>query len=211
MKNVYNQKGQEYLTALGRLVRKRQRRNADGILGILDSITLKEGKHLGMRVAEHVGMGDESALYTFEGDRAPAHDGPLQCYFMDNEKALFHDLTATPTAMGAWQLYLLFLAPAVLPTFWHGGYISRTYFFDMDDGDGASANVVTPLMIAASKIPDPTVSVENGKYVVRCPYWTEWGGLILETFKCTIKDDGTVRIYKPTGKTLKRYDCGILF
>ncbi len=212
--NEFNKKGVEFLNALRLLVNDKHHTNCNSLFDTLDNISLKNGLHLGLKLANEVGMGDESAFYTFmEKDIIKEDEINNRFPQLDNNE-LFKDITARSTKMGAWQLYLLFISPTILPTFWHGGYINRTYFFDLSYKKEYTD--IEPMFgqgfwMKTKKIPEPTVEFKDSKYIIKCAYWNDWEGLMLETFKCSIKENGNVKHFKSTARTLYKYDCGVCF
>ncbi len=212
--NDYNLKGNGFLNAIRLLVDEGEQKDCDVVFDTLDQISLKSGRHLGLKLAEEAGIGDESAFYIFTGNPKPRGQECCGRFPQSDCKRLFGQLVVRPSVMGTWQLYLLFIAPTVLPAFWHGNYIRRTYFFDLSYQE-AYLDVETmfgeEVRMRTASIPLPTVESNAGKYIIRCAYWNDWQGLMLETFKCAIGEDGSAKIYKPTARTLCRYNCGVLF
>ena len=116
--------------------------------------------------------------------------------------------------MGAWQVYLLYMSPTVLPWFWHGGYIKRDYFFNLPDTKQVKIvpfHAEEALMIPTDEIPEPTVTADENKFIVNCTYWNDWEGLVRETVRVKFLKSGKVKILKPHFKVLRPYNCGICF
>lgn len=212
--NKYNQKAIQFLKAIKKLVKDKQRDNCDILFKTLDCISLKEDFHLGLKVAVHEGMGDESAFYTYKGDKDPYGKEEMPFIRMNEELSILSDLNVEKSEMGAWQVYLLYMSPTVLPVYWHGGYIVREYFFDIPD-EGKTViepfHAVTPLMIPIEEIPKPTVTAEDDKFIVSCTYWNDWEGLVQETIRIKFQKNGSIRVLKPSRRIIRPYDCGILF
>ena len=205
--NAYNTKGKQFIGAINELVKDEGRENFDVLFETLNSISLKDGVHLGLKLASKRGLGDESCFYTVKNGVDPSRGKePL---FIN---AVFPDLKVEKSEMGAWQAYLLFVSPTILPVFWHGGYICRDYFFDASDVDmfNQESYEDTP-ELSVDEIPEPSVAVEDDKYVVSCAYWNDWEGLVRETVRVKFLKNGDVTILVPKQKVLKRYNCGICY
>ena len=124
---------------------------------------------------------------------------------------IFDDIIVEQSAMGAWQTYLLYISSTIMPTWWHGGYINREFFFDRENYRGITSNWGRKdVDIELSQIPQPTVEIKEGKAVVSCPYWNDWKGLVLQTVDVEFKPDGAVAL-TPHSKVLYKYDCGVCF
>lgn len=214
MTNAYNKKGNQFLKAIKKLVKDEKKENCDILFKTLDCLSLKEGVHLGLKIAAHEGMGDESSFYTFKGTKDPHKDKEIIPFTLESIPLFLPDLKVEKSEMGAWQVYLLYMSPTVLPVFWHGGYIKREYFFNLPDAKEAKLKpylAETPLMIPIDEIPEPTVTVEEDKFIVSCTYWNDWEGLVRESVRVKFLKNGDVRILKPHFKVLQAYDCGICF
>lgn len=113
--------------------------------------------------------------------------------------------------MGAWQAYLLYIAPTILPTFWHGGYIKREFFFDRENYKGITLSWATGNVdVKLSQIPRSSVVMKEGMAIVSCPYWDDWRGLVLESVEVSFNADGTVTL-TPHAEVLYEYNCGICY
>ena len=207
MMNDYEKKALEFVSKINGIVRNKSQENIDSLFSVLDCLSLQPGYRLGLKLAGEVGIGDESWFYTYQGEN-PVNTS--SCRVPDSSR-LFKNIIVEQSAMGAWQAYLLYISPTILPTFWHGGYIRREFFFDREKYKGitsswAGGNVDMKL----SQIPQPIVDMGEGMAVVSCPYWNDWGGLILETVEVKFNPDGTVSL-TPHSKVLYEYHCGICY
>jgi len=214
MTNAYNKKGSQFFKAIKKLVKNEQKENCDVLFKTLDRISLKEGVHLGLKVAVHEGMGDESSFYTFKENDDTNKDMAPHLFTLEPIPSFLPDLKVEKTEMGAWQVYLLYMSPTVLPWFWHGGYIKREYFFNLPDAGKTKIepfHAESPLMIPINEIPEPTITAEDDKFIVSCTYWNDWEGLVRETVSIKFLKSGDVKILKPHFKVLRAYDCGICF
>lgn len=180
----------------------------DSLFSVLDRLTLKPGFRLGLKIASRKGIGDESWFYTYiqEDDVSDAIDHRVM-----QRRMIFDDIIVEQSAMGAWQTYLLYISSTIMPTWWHGGYINREFFFDRENYRGITSNWGRKdVDIELSQIPQPTVEMKEGKAVVSCPYWNDWKGLVLQTVDVEFKPDGAVAL-TPHSKVLYKYDCGVCF
>ena len=211
--NQYERNAIDFLAKNDYLVKRKDLKTKDSLFKVLDHIRLREGFHLGLKVAGRVGIGDESCFYCYYGKEDPIISGHL---FSTNvhtlDAILFAGLDVEPSEMGAWQAYLLWMSPTVLPVFWHGGYIKRNYFFDRENFKGITPIYgAMPVDVTLDKIPQPTVTMDDNKVVVSCPYWNEWEGLVLESMPIIFKPDGEIAFRRARHKVLYKYDCGICF
>lgn len=135
----------------------------------------------------------------------------------------FNHLTIEPTAMGAWQAYLLSIAKTLLP--FSGGlyYTKRKLVFSHDqlrkieiidweelkrgDLDCIKHPELEDLTVNIS----PFVHIEGNQAVVSCCHWNDWGGLIREHAKTTFFNDRVYIFDDFEEKVLFKYNCGICF
>ena len=207
--NVYEKKSLEFIAKIDEIVRDKSQEKIDSLFSVLDSLSLRPGYRLGLKLAGEVGIGDESWFYTYQGEN------PIDSFScrVPQSRILFKDVIVEQSVMGAWQAYLLYISPTILPTFWHGGYIRREFFFDRENYKGITshwANENGHVDIKLSQIPQPTVKMEDGQAVVSCPYWNDWGGLILETVDVKFNPDGIVSLTSHA-EVLYEYNCGICY
>ena len=211
--NEYEAVGLKFLAKIDYLAKKKGLKTQDSVLSVLDRITLRKGFHIGLKLAAEEGMGDESAFYCY---------GDVPKEFIESEferrvspyassAQLFRGLSVEPTAMGAWQAYLLLVSETLRPVFWHGGYIVRTYFFDREYYNGILPLHGEPVDIPIEKIPQPTVELKPKKAIIRCPYWNDWGGLMLESFTIKFLDDGKITVGSHPSKVLYKYQSMLCF
>ena len=206
MMDVFEQKALEFVTKIDTIVQNNSQENIDSLFSVLNCLSLKQGYHLGLKLASEVGIGDESCFYTYQGDN------PIDSFScrVPDDRLLCKDIIVEPSAMGAWQAYLLYISPTILPTFWHGGYIRREYFFDRENYKGITSGWARGKVdIKLNQIPQPTVEM-GGIASVTCPYWNDWEGLVLETVDVDICSDGTF-FGRSQKKVLYEYDCGICY
>ena len=112
--------------------------------------------------------------------------------------------------IGAGNVGKAILQPTILPTFWHGGYIAREYFFDRDHFEGVTSNWARGVNLNIIQIPQPMVVMKEGMAVVTCPYWNDWRGLVLESVEVNFNSDGSVTL-TPHAEVLYEYNCGICY
>ena len=180
-----------------------KKKGNDTIFNDLDALSLKDGYHIGLRIAEQQGIGDESNFYV---------------YNQDNEKDmdLLKYIHVDETQMGAWQVYLLMTSPTMLPTFWHGNYIKRKFILEKKDLFEIEALKYYDLSdLAQDSMSYPSVSIESNDGVtiahVYCCYWNEWKGLVREHVKMSICN-GKVESCENVGDfVIYKYHCGIFF
>ena len=205
----FEKKALEFISKKEEIVKNKSQVTIDSLFSVLDCLSLRSGYRLGLKLAGEVGIGDESWFYTYQGEEPI---DTLSCR-VPQSNVLFKDIIVEQSAMGAWQAYLLYISPTILPTFWHGGYIRREFFFDRKNYKGITSSWAERngnVDIKLDKIPQPSVEMGEGKAVVSCPYWNDWRGLVLETVEVQFKSDGSV-VITTHSKVLYEYDCGICY
>lgn len=206
--NIYSDKAVEYHKLLRTSVIKTASiKNKGEVFSTLSSLELVPDYNLGLRLANGntSDIGDESNFYVYND--SGVEDAKILSY-----------LSANPTPMSAWQVYLLMTSPTVMPVFWHGGYIIRDFIFNESNLDEISH--LQNLDLSAIKnqgLLFPSVNIEKEESTDRtiahvfCCYWNEWKGLVRE--HATVVFDGNcitdfqqedLNIFYP-------YDCGICF
>lgn len=171
------------------------------ILKLLYKLTLPEGETLHVEKCKQQGSGDESKLFVETPDGV--HDYSIWDYLsVENSKE------------GAWNAYILYNLWHVLPLFWHALYNRRFYLFEpeftqfidcLKKEDTESIRKAMKLHFIS-----PNVVEAKGKYYVSCCYFTNFGGLIQETFELSIVN-GKASFHEIERKTLVEYQCGIMF
>lgn len=177
------------------------------------ALSLKPGYKLGLHVADEntPDIGDESYFFLYDGSGMEHKIYKSRINPDDVDTSL---IEVAPTAMGAWQLYLLITSPTIMPVFWHGGYNVRKYIFSVDD-----LKAIEPIqnldftIINHDGLLLPVVNVSKDRKTadVYCTYWNDWQGLVREHVRVTFNSDGTASIGKPDQYTFYKYDCGICF
>ena len=214
--NEYEVKGMAFVAKIEYLAKRKDLKTKDSLFKVLDHLKLREGYHLGLRLADSIGMGDESWFYSYKGESDPGKDSDSATFphaTLPFSLRLFNGLEVQPTTMGAWQSYLIHVSQSLLPLFWHGNYSRREYFFDRDSYNGTviPIHAEKAIILPIEKILHPEVTLEDDKAIVSCPYWNDWEGLVLETVPVTFKKDGKISFGREKHKVLKRFNCGICF
>lgn len=220
--NVFSHIGYAFLKAIKEVVKDKKHEDKSYLFKTLDALSLEDGYVLGLKLAEDVGMGDESYFYTHpiidsKIDK-PVPPIPMGIYDdnevdEEEEHTLLEHINVESTANGIWQAYLLSIAPTVLPTFWHGGYIHRTYIFshkDFEEIDELSRNGEAPLF-GIKDVVSPKVKIRGSEGTIECCYWNDWEGLVRETLNVTYVNNSVISIKRTKAEVLYEYDCGICF
>lgn len=162
-----------------------------------------DGWILGLKLADDNtdDIGDESSFYLYNdnGHKRNIEDGGI---------------LVQPTAMGAWQYYLLMTSQTIMPVFWHGGYSVREFIFSTEDLKSIEPieNFDFSILNHDGILLPESVMAEDGKSAdVYCTYWNEWKGLVREHVRITFNADGTATYGKPDEFVFYQYDCGICF
>lgn len=201
--NIFSAKAKDYHWRIKTNLDSLKKKGDDAVFYDLDALSLAQGYHIGVRIAEQRGIGDESYYYVY--DKNDKEDKDLLKYLHVDE-----------TPMGAWQIYLLMTSPTLLPTFWHGGYIERRFILQPKDLYEIEAICCCDLSdLVKQEILYPSVAMKrNAGHViasVSCCYWNEWKGLVREQVEIRIQD-GRVISYDNKGDfNIYKYHCGIYF
>lgn len=201
--NIFSAKAKDFHWRLKVNQDSLKKKGDDAIFYDLDALSLEDGYHMGLRIAEQNGMGDESNFYVYSQND-------------EEDKDLLKYIHADETPMGAWQIYLLMTSPTLLPTFWHGGYIERTFILKGDElYDIKALNNYDLSGLVKQKMLYPEVVFEMNSDIITaqiyCCYWNEWEGLVREHIQIQISNRKVVS-YEEKGKfVIYKYHCGIYF
>ncbi len=204
-----NSMGKDFLAAIRLIADSKSHAHQDHILTLLDAIRLRDNFHLALRMAAEEGMSDQSAFYCYEGEVNSYADDEYYTRgsTMTAPYRLFRGLEVEKSVRGAWQAYLLYVSETLLPVSRRGDYIRRTYFFDRANYQGITPMHAEEVVnIPLKKIPFPTVERQEKRAIVRCPYWSDWHGLVMDTCRIKYLDHGMVSVAHGTGKVLQSYD-----
>ena len=213
--NEFSKVGYAFLKAINKLVEDKRNEDKSYLFKTLDAMSLEKGYALGLKLPTNVGMGDESSFYTYPIDKEKKENNlddmsePLTLSKDDT----FNHIKVNRNAMGIWQAYLYDIAPTVLPTFWHGGYIRRTYIFSHKDLETIHAlypHEKAPLYGIKDMV-SPKVKMRGTEGTIECCYWSEWQGLVCETLKVTYANESIISIKRIKEEVLYEYNCGICF
>lgn len=177
------------------------------------ALSLKPGYKLGLHIADEntPDIGDESYFFLYDNSGAEHKIYKSRINPEDVDTSL---IEVAPTAMGAWQLYLLITSPTIMPVFWHGGYNVRKFIFSVDDLKSIEPiqNLdFTILNQDGLLLPVVTVSKDGSAADIYCTYWNDWKGLVREHVCIMFNADGTANYGNPDEFCFYHYDCGICF
>lgn len=186
------------------LVERIKEKDYDSLMHYLDHLSLPIGVSLHVEECSHEGSGDVSKLFvqTSEGSK---------------DFNIWDYIKADKTIDGAWDAYFLSKVWHILPLWWHANYSHRTYLYSKEDIDnihhfpGREEESSLISRNIKSLISDPEVLESDGKFYVRCCYWSNFGGLIKESVEVLISPEGKVSINDIERNTLYKYECGIMF
>lgn len=117
---------------------------------------------------------------------------------------VFNHLTIPFNEVGIWQAFLLQIAPHMMPTFWHGGYSSREYLFNLDDLK--NKEVDCSKYYQDESLPRVDIIGENTARIT-CTYWNDWRGLCRET----VQVNRNMEFENIQVDVLVEYKCDIIF
>lgn len=211
--NIYSEKGEAYHKILTESVVKTDSiKDKSEVFGRLSFLKMKDGYHLGLRLADMntTNIGDESNFFVY--DESDKEDTDILRY-----------IEVVPSAMAAWQVYLLMTSPTVMPVFWHGGYIRRKFIFQKSDLDTIKAldyldtSCLTDIVQILPHIHfTPVEKSENGiggyyQADVYCCYWNDWKGLVREHARILMNNIDVISYSIEDDDVLYEYDCKIMF
>lgn len=168
---------------------------------------------LQIRFAKHEGTGDSSWFYCKED----AEDGIKNRFNANN--LLFKRIKSDCTALSAWQIYLLYTAPTILPLFWHGGYERRKYIFCNEDfknvrlfhGDKLFWNTDVSDILDQYDL-CPKVEINDDIAIITACYWNNWKGLVKETVTIKFMKGNNFSINEDVkSEVIYSYECGIRY
>lgn len=214
----YIEKARTFFGCLSRMKSSEDGEGCGRVVELLDRLVFDD--ELCIQYAEHSGRsdyGEVSYLY-FKGDEeyAIAATLPWDCVVQD-QALFFRHIQAERSKESAWQIYLLASATYLLPTHWHGEYISREYILcekDLSDVRGFHGERVFERMDISPIIENfsvrPCVELNGDVAHVTCCYWNNWTGLVKECVKIHFLPNGEVHVDEHVEcEILYRYDCGI--
>lgn len=187
------------------LVEKIKKKDYDSFMRYLTHLSLPGGVSLHVKECTDNGLGDESKLY-------------LKTPESKYELNIWDYIKAENSIDGAWDAYFLYIVWHFLPLWWHANYNKRTYLFSKEDADeiqlfyGREEELHKIKKAIKPLVCDPEVIEANkGYFFVCCCYWTNFGGLIKETVRVHISEEGKVSFKEIEKLTLHKYECGIRF
>lgn len=200
--NIYAETGVEFhRLLLTSVLRTTELKDKGEVFGKLSSLGLVDGKKLGLRLAED--FDDESNFYIYDNGE-------------NVDKDVIKHLIAMPTAMSAWQVYLLMTSPTVMPALGHGCYIKRDYIFNENDikyiGQlkDLDLSAIKELGLLLPKVVlEETDSEDKCIAHVYCSYWNDWKGLVQEHSKVIINSGKVELCEKLNEFVCYSYDCGV--
>jgi tetratricopeptide (TPR) repeat protein len=201
--NIFASKAKNYLWRIKTNLDSLNKKGDDAVFWDLDALSLEKGYHLGLRVAEHQGMGDESNFYVYDANG-------------EEDKDLLKYICMDETAMGAWQVYLLMTSPTLLPTFWHGGYIERRFILkekDLYEIEPLQCFALSDLTKQGFLYPSVEIDDNAGTRTahINCCYWNDWKGIVREHVEIKMCNGKVTSYEEKDTFVIYKYDCGILF
>ena len=186
------------------LVERIKEKDYNSLMHYLDHLSLPVGVSLHVEECSHKGSGDVSKLFVQTSDGS-------------KDLNIWNYIKADKTIDGAWDAYFLSKVWHILPLWWHANYSRRTYLYSKEDienihffpGTEEESSLINRNI--KTLINTPEVLESDGKFYVRCCYWSHFGGLIKESVEVLISPEGKVSINDIESKTLYKYACGVMF
>ena len=204
--NIYSDKAVEFHQKLrSSVVITTGIKNKEEVFYTLSSLELIPGYNLGLRLADGntSATGDDSNFYVFNDSG-------------EKDEKIINYLKTNPTAMSAWQVYLLMTSPTVMPVFWHGEYIIRKFIFNESDLDeinhlqniDLSALIYQGLLFPSVKLDKDGITGKITAHVFCC-YWNDWKGLVREHALIFFDGNSIVDYKQEDLNVFYPYNCGI--
>lgn len=216
-KNEYSKVGQAYKKVINMIVRDSNHPDKSYLFETLNCMQLEEGYSLGLRLAEHHGMGDKSWFYTYSKLRGPRdYLNKLSWVRAQFESPIQMDhLLVQKNEMGAWQAYLYSIAVTMLPVFWHGGYYVRKYVFthsELKDIGIIFMNCIEdPVLYGIKDKISPEVFLQGDKAVIKVCYWNDWVGLVRDTVEIVFMGNQIMSFEPINTEVIYEFNCGICY
>lgn len=199
--NIFASKAKYYIWQINHHLSTLEKKDADAAFWNLDSLSLEEGYHLGLRVAGECGKGDVSNFYVYDNNG-------------EKDKDLLKYIRADETPMGAWQVYLLMTSPTLLPTYWRGGYIVRKFILKEQDlyKTGQPHHYGALCNLAKKESLYPSVEFEDNSDIktaqIHCCYWNDWEGLVREHVEIQMQNGKVISYEEKDSFVLYKFHCG---
>lgn len=173
--------------------------NCRRLLEILNRLTIDSDKSIGIEFPDEDNLGDTSKLYIFS--KAKAED---RLYDLSNH------ITVENSELGAWHFYLLMGSEYYLPLWDHANYMAKRFI------TSKRQMIVVKHKYSGSDDLQPHItftkmSESSSEALVSACYWSDWGGLIRETYLLTINDNHVTKFEEINSDCLLEYMCGIMF
>lgn len=215
-KNEFSKIGYAFVNELNRMA-EYYKPAGGSLFYTLNCLSLEEGFTLKLKLAEQTGTGDTSTFYAIkedQGEKPVIGIIPAPATLEGNDLPLPY-IKVKRNAMGIWQAFLMYVSRTMLPTFWHGGYITRTYIFGHNDLKQINAiynkrHDEGPLY-GIRDVLTPQVKMRGNEGTIECCYWSEWKGLIKEYYSVKYGEETVAEFKLKKVDVLYEYDCGIFY
>lgn len=226
--------GTAYIEALKGLKEDRPQ-DVDHILDIFDKVHPDSNYHFGIYIEEPwendapTHACDQSWFHCYQGEEEPIMRRPYNSqkwrdYDSDNMLymrftmlymrftfEMFNHLTIEPSAMGAWQAYLLCISKTILPFSGSLYYTKRELILNYEQLQRFRVWAIIAKQLWDIKADvSPSVSINGNQAIVSCCYWNMWEGLVRENVPITFENN-KVTIGKFRQEILYKYNCGWRF
>ena len=173
------------------------RRKKDFLLPYLTGLRLDYGWHLDRTTTLDMNsLGDVSRVFAVDENGVEDHAlNYLKRFRIINED-------------GFWQMYLLYNAASVMPTWWHGNYALRGYVFTLSDIKYLE-HMPTEAKeeFRQKRLLLPKVNKLKNTANIKVTYWHVNEGLCRETVKIIVNDEGRLISYKTVKREVLYETC----
>lgn len=148
--------------------------------------------------------------------------GDESCFYLANSKdgmtefKIWKYIVMPKSKRAIWELYLLMKAESLLPSWWHGTYLRRTFIFGANDFSKIPILRDRDMSALIERgYTHPSVAIEEcegGFYAhVYCCYWNEWKGLVREHVVMRVQEDRVVEYDNEEDFVIFPYHCGVFY
>ena len=173
--------------------------NCRRLLEMLNRLSIDSDKSIGIELPDEDRLGDTSKLYIFCKTKAE-----------DRLYDLSNHITIENSELGVWHFYLFMGSVHYLPLWDHANYMARRFITSKRQMIAAKNKYSGPDNLQPH-ITFTKTSESSSESLVSACYWSDWGGLIRETYQLVINDNHVTKFERVNSNCLLEYNCGIRF
>ena len=213
--NDFSKVGYAFVNELNRIV-ENNTPNGGSLFYTLNCLSLEEGFTLKLRLPKQTDKGNTLTLYVIkeeQGEKPVIEIIPALATLEGNNPPLPY-IKVKRNTMGIWQAFLMYVSRTMLPTFWHGDYIRRTYIFGHKDLEQINAiynkRRDNDSLYGIKDVLSPQVKMKGKEGTIECCYWSERKGLFKVYYSVKYGEDTVAEFMLKKVDVLYEYDCEIV-